>query len=143
MITYESRIVVGTTYLQALGQVVYNYATVEWNIVYLGSLVAPSFLQGEAGKAFADVVRGFEILSEVEKFPGFSDISRRFSEATRRKDELLKSIPITAAGGSQVLDGKEDGQDKRWGEADVWALANDLQQLDLDSNALYYKLKTS
>ncbi len=57
------------------------------------------------------------------------------------REDLIGSIPITANGGAQILDGSLSGKDTKWTEADVWAFAKDLETLDIDANALYYKLK--
>lgn len=68
LIPNSSRIPVDSNYLQAVGQVAYNFATVEWNVVYLGSLISPSFLARESGTDFNVVSREFTLLSALEGF---------------------------------------------------------------------------
>ncbi len=141
MMPYASRIPVDQSYVQAIGQVMYNFATVEWNIVYLGSLIAPSFVSRESGADFDIVVREFGLLSETGKHPEYAYIAVRFAEMAKRRQDLLKSIPFTASGGAQELGGAQ-GPDDQWTEEKVQALAKDLEDLDIEANDLYYKLSS-
>jgi hypothetical protein len=143
MIQYQSRIPVENSYLQAIGQAFYNFATTEWNIVYLGSLISPSFVTRESGASFGVVAREFSLLCDTGRFPDCVDIANRFAAATVRRQDLVRSIPITAAGGAQILDGSEAEKDTQWTEADVLAFAKDLETLDIDANNLYYRSKPS
>jgi hypothetical protein len=143
MIPYQSRIPIKDSYLQAVGQAFYNFATAEWSIVYLGSLISPSFVTRESGADFGVVDREFSLLCETGKIPECVEISKRFSDASAKRQVLVRSIPITAVDGAQILDGSEAGKDTQWTEEAVWAFANELQTLDIDANALYYKLKPS
>ena len=143
MTTYTDRIPVDPAYTQALGEVVYNFATTAWMIVYLGSLVAPSFVLRESGADFDTIATEFSLLTEIGKHPEFADISARFTAATVRRKELEKSIPITASGGTQELDGSEDNKDHQWSVDEVIAFAKEVETLDIDANALYYKLKAA
>lgn len=136
---YTTRIPVADSYLQALGQVIYNFATTQWNVVYLGSLAAPSFVSRGDVDEIGAVARDFNLLSETGRFPEFAAISTRFSEVTKRYMNLLHTTGLTASDGEQLL-GSSDAGNIQWTEADVWTLANDLQTLDIDSNDLFYKL---
>ena len=141
MIPYQSRIPVQDSYLKAVGQAFYNFATAEWSVVYLGSLISPSFVTRESGADFGVVAREFALLCDTGRFPECTDISRRFADATAKRQDIVRSIPITASGGGQILDGSEAGKDTQWTEAEVLALAEELQNLDIAANSLYYKLK--
>lgn len=137
MIPYTSRIPVASSYVQAIGQVVYNLATVEWNMVYLGSLVVPSFVSRAGGAAFEAVASDFSLLSEVGTHPEFRDLSAKFTDAVMRQKDLLRSTPYTADEGVQQLGGAAGP----WPEEKIWAFAKELEDLDIATNALYYKLK--
>ena len=140
MIPYASRIPVEQSYVQAIGQVVYNFATVEWNMVYLGSLISPSFVNRESGADFETVAREFSLLSETGTIPDTAALSERFTKATARRQALLRSIPITANGGFQELNDSKVTENQ-WTEEAIWAFAKELEDLDIAANALYYKLK--
>lgn len=141
MIQYTDRIPVDSAYSTALGEVVYNFATAAWMIVYLGSLADPSFVSRESGMDFNAVARDFSLISEVGKYPEFADISARFTAATVRRQELESAIPMTAYGDAQELDGSENNKDHQWTTDDVVRFAKELEALDIEANALYYKLK--
>ena len=143
MITYTDRIPVDPTYSQALGEVVYNFATTAWMIVYLGSMVAPSFVSRESGADSDTIAAEFALLTDVGKHPEFADISTRFTAANSRRKELERSIPITASGGAQELDGTANNMDHQWTLDEVIGFAKELETLDIDANALYYKLKAA
>ena len=137
---YASRITVADSYLQAIGQVIYNYSATQWNVVYLGSLVVPSFDQICNLDHIGSIARDFRLLSGTEKFQEFTDITARFTSLTTQYLDLLHTTPFTATDAEQLLGSSEAGN-RQWTEQDVWKLAEDLQALDIESNALFYKLK--
>ena len=141
MVQYTDRIPFEQSYAQALGEAVYNFATAGWMIVYLGSLIDTNFLSRAGVLDFEKIAQDFTLLSEVGKYPEFVEIAKRFSLAVARRQDLEQSVPITAYGGVQELDGSEDSKDYQWTEDNVVSFAKDLETLDIDANALYYKLK--
>ena len=137
---YASRITVADSYLQAIGQVIYNYSATQWNVVYLGTLVAPTFDNTCNLDEIGSIAREFKLLSGTDKFPEYVDITTRFTSLTKQYLDLLHTTPFTANDAEQLLGSSEAGN-RQWTEPDVWKLAEDLQTLDLDSNTLFYKLK--
>lgn len=143
MVQYTDRIPVQQSYAQALGETVYNFATTAWMVVYLGSLVDQNFPSRASGMDFDVIAQEFALLSETGKHPEFAGISERFIQAATRRKDLEKSIPITAYGGIQELDGSENSKDYQWSEENVVGFAKELKSLDIDANALYYKLQAA
>jgi hypothetical protein len=141
VIPYSSRIPVDPEYLQALGQVVYNFASVLWNFVYLGSLNDPTFVQTSANIDFVEVAKRFESLVEAGDDELMKGLAARFTAATVIRDSLLRCTPITSTEGTQILYGRTNNNPTQWTELGLWKFAQELESLDIDANALYYKLK--
>ena len=142
MIEFSERIPVDPEYAKSLGFAIYNYATLAWMIVYLGSLVDPDFVEKESTLKFEEIASNFSSLSDTGKHPEFPSIAQRFNDLTARRADLERAIPITAYGGAQELDGTRSGKDSQWTIDTVKQFADDLQALDLEANALYYKAKS-
>ena len=141
MIEFSERIPVDPEYAKSLGFAIYNYATLAWMVVYLGSLVDPDFVNKESTLKFEEIASNFSSLSDSGGHSEFPSIAQRFNDLTARRADLERAIPITAYGGAQELDGTRNGKDDQWTIDNVKQFAADLQALDLEANALYYKLK--
>ena len=141
MIEFSERIPVDPEYAKSLGFAVYNYATLAWMIVYLGSLVDPDFVNQGSTLNFEEIASSFKSLSGTGKYQELPSIAQRFTDLTARRADLERAIPITAYGGAQELDGTRDGKDDQWTIEGVKQFAADLQDLDMEANGLYYKLK--
>ena len=112
------RIPVADEYLRALGRATYNFAYLEWGIVWLTETLERNFLRevsrltaGQIAQRFSAVVRK---LPDAEKDKAaLQQPATVFSDLVEDRNRLMHGNPHTAAGGEQRLlyDGKHGRKD--------------------------------
>jgi len=143
MTRYVSRIPVDDEYADMLGHVLYNFAYAEWVVVYLGSLIDPSFLRRGAGNDSRAIADAFTTIVQGTKSLDLIALADRFHAAEVKRVEFLRATPITGALGAQILYDSGASPIKQWTLEEVTAYAEELEGLAIDGNALYYKTKPS
>ena len=128
-------------YVALIGRALYNFAYAEWEIIYLGSLLLPGFLNREAGNDSHTIAREFSLLSQGGRFPELVDIANRFTIAEEKRMEFLRATPITGPLGAQILKDSGQSQVQQWDLQTVTAFTSELETLATYSDVLYYKLK--
>ena len=129
-------------YVALIGRALYNFAYAEWEVIYLGSLLLPAFLNREAGNDSHTIAREFSLLSQVEHFPELIDIANRFAAAEEKRMALLRATPITGPLGAQILEDSGQFPVQQWDLQTVTSFTLELETLATDADALYYKLKS-
>ena len=140
---YSQRIPVAADYLTAVGAVVYNSASLDWAVVYLGSLLAPDFVASHSNKLFVDVARDFSDLAGKSGKEQFITIAKGYSDLACRRQEFLEATPITGPDAVQELEGAVDSIAKVWTQEAVDDFASLIQNLDIEAVALYYQQKST
>ena len=132
-------------YVEVIGRALYNFAYIEWEVLYLGSLLVPGFVNRDAGNDSRTIAREFSLLAEVgrERFPGLKDIADRFAIAEQSRVELLRATPFTGPLGAQILHSEGTAAPKQWDMEAVSKYLTDLESLATDADVLFYKLKST
>lgn len=114
----SERIPAEDRYLRALGRATYNFAYLEWGVVWLTETLEPGFLKkvrkltaGQISEYFRHVVDRLPE-SDPDK-PALSALSSSFSTLVEDRNRLMHGNPFTAPGGEQRLlyDGKHGRRD--------------------------------
>jgi len=127
------RIPVEAAYLEALGRAVYNFAYLEWCVVWLCETLRPGFLR-KASKLTAGQIKN-EFLGMSADFRSDSDfedlkyLSEIFADLVPDRDRLVHGNPFSAPSGEQRL-----GYRGRHGDAD-WSIDLIYEFADRTANA--------
>ena len=108
MTDQSERIPASDDYLRALGRATYNFAYLEWAVVWLMETMQPSFLQqvakmtaGQIADHFCDAVEKLDnTVSDKEQL---REISGKFKSLVSERNSLMHGNPYTAVGGEQRL----------------------------------------
>ena len=105
-------------YLRELGRATYNFAYLEWAVVWLTETTEPGFLSEATTLTAGHIAKKFT--NAVEKVPAsdqdkieLADLARRFGELVEERNRLIHGNPYTAETGEQRLlySGKHGGKD--------------------------------
>jgi hypothetical protein len=140
---YSFRIQVAKEYVIALGRATYNFAYLEWGIVWIGQAFKPGFIN-EVSKLTARKI-GIEVDEIIAAnsghplFQQLSTLSAKFSELVKRRDSLMHGKPYTAEGGVQQLlyDGRHGRQE--WRVQDILDAARDFEDAAIEAASLLHK----
>ena len=136
---YKSRISVEDTYLEAAGQVLFNYAYVEGVIAYLINTVIPGYINLTRGRTADEIASDLELSSNIKVDEELRAIAARFKALTERRDALLLALPVTGSKGDfQILSTLTDVAEE-WNEQKLWSLAQEADALAADSRDLLTK----
>jgi hypothetical protein len=118
MANEADRIPVEDRYLHALGRATYNFAYLEWGIVWLTETIEVGFLNevrnltaGQIAKRFSQSL-GQLASKDPDKAP-LQELASLFERLVEDRNRLMHGNPFTAAGGEQRLlyDGKHGRKD--------------------------------
>lgn len=108
MSTPRERIPVDKKYIQALGRAAYNFAYLEWGIIWLAETIDAGFINrsrkwtaGHLALKFSNVADNIDE-SESDK-ARIVDLSKEFNHLAKERNKLLHGNPFTGAGGEQRL----------------------------------------
>lgn len=95
-------------YLRALGRATYNFAYLEWGIVWLTETLEPGFLGVAQNKTAGQIAQRFT--NAVERVPTsdrdqpeLAELARNFRELVEERNRLIHGNPFTAVNGEQRL----------------------------------------
>lgn len=95
-------------YLRELGRATYNFAYLEWGIVWLTETLEPGFLSisqtltaGQLAQKFTDAVE--RVPASDGDQPELADLARNFRELVKERNRLIHGNPFTAESGEQRL----------------------------------------
>ena len=137
------RIPVEDEYLRALGRAAYNFAYLEWGIIWLAETIKPGSLRKlpklTAGKIARRFKRAVEAVpeSDPDKTPLLT-LASRFEALAKDRDRLLHGTPHTASGGEQRL--KYGGRHgvKDWTVDKIIDFAGEVATTALDSSKIFH-----
>ena len=104
----SERIPVADDYLRTLGRAIYNFAYLEWGIVWLTETIEPGFLTDASQLTAGQIARRFSesierLASTVQDKDQLRAVSASFRELLPARDGLVHGNPYTAMGGEQRL----------------------------------------
>lgn len=140
------RTLVEPDYLQALGHAIYNFACLEWNIVWLADALKPGYVftiqnhRKTVGRIAADFQR--LVKKSARRNPTVADELNRLSETflrlVKERDRLVHGKPATTSPtGEQCLVYAEDGRSMTWNEAAILDVAQEFEAAATEANALF------
>jgi hypothetical protein len=95
-------------YLRELGRATYNFAYLEWGIVWLTETLQPNFLGAAQALTAGQIALRF--IDAVERVPAsepdqrqLTELARKFSELVEDRNRLIHGNPITSSDGEQRL----------------------------------------
>jgi hypothetical protein len=108
MAKHADRVPVDDRYLRALGRGTYNFAYLEWGIVWLTETIEHNFLvearkltAGQISNRFSHAVNGLS--SEVPDKGALFELASSFVQIVEDRNKLMHGNPFTAAEGEQRL----------------------------------------
>jgi hypothetical protein len=127
------RIPVESAYLEALGRAVYNFAYLEWGVIWLCETLQPGFLR-KAAKLTAGQIKDefIRMSADFRSDSGFEDLkylSEMFAELVHDRNRLVHGNPFSAPSGEQRL-----GYRGKHGDAD-WTIDLIYEFADRTANA--------
>ena len=113
LMTYQSRIIADSNYLQALGQAFYNFTYLEWIVIWtIVKLSHNGFESIPKGQPASYIAKALTQAIKVTKPPLSANLRQnliKFDESYRKaikmRNKLLHAHPYTAPGGAQQLGG--------------------------------------
>ena len=116
---YEPRIPIADSYAAAMGRAGYNFAYLEWGIVWLCETLDRGFINtvddltaGQIARHFDEVVKGLPAgASDKERL---ETLSGSFIDLVKERNGLMHGRPFTGEGGEQRLLYRGKGQYKDW-----------------------------
>ncbi|WP_441289350.1 hypothetical protein ACSRUE_00765 [Sorangium sp. KYC3313] len=147
--TYTPRIGSDPAYIQAVGQAFYNFTYLEWSVIWLVAKLKSGYF-GEiesanppktAGTIRRDLAHEATASKKIDAptRAKLVAISRRFDQATRRRNLLLHAHPFTDQDGNQLLGGLSHGTRQTWTIDDVLGVAEEFEVLAREANAVLHQ----
>jgi hypothetical protein len=146
---YQPRIPVDPDYVSALGRATYNFAYLEWGMVWLAERLQPGYLSTVGNKMAGRIASDFEAIVKSSSISDTSierrlkELSKTFKGLVVRRNQLVHGAPCTAPGGEQRLRYSGKGTGFEWQESDILTAAQDFETAAIEANALSHggKLK--
>lgn len=136
---YQSRIPVKDSYLEAAGQALYNYAYVEGVVAYLTDSALPGYINLTRGRTADAIAMDLGLVADVHADQDLRGIASRFKDLTSKRDALLLALPVTESQANEQILSTLTNVAEKWEEAEVWAFAQEADQLAVDSRELLQK----
>ena len=133
---YKSGISVEESYLEAAGQVLFNYAYVEGVVAYLVDTVIPGYINLTRGRTADEITTDLELSSNIKADEELRAIAARFKLLTERRDALLLALPVTGSQDQAQILSTLTSVAEEWDEQKLWSLAQDADTLAVDSREL-------
>lgn len=140
---YHSRIPADPEYLQALGRAAYNFAYLEWVVIWIIVKLSPdgfgSVPKGEPSSKIATalaraVAQTRPALTASLRKRLVKEVEHPFREAIKRRNKLLHAHPYTAKAGNQQL----GGGGIEWPMAEVDSAARMFEEAAIACNSLFH-----
>ncbi|MHB8433251.1 MAG: hypothetical protein ACYDCA_06580 [Candidatus Tyrphobacter sp.] len=145
---YHFRISVADEYLRAIGRAVYNFASLEWNIICIGRRLKAGFDTEQSASTAGQTARAFlklrdEIpMLDAEFSSKLRELGETFGKLTSVRDDLLHAHPATDSTGQQVLHRwrvKGRTRIRTWSIPDILDAARRFEEASIKANALLHE----
>ena len=148
-IEYPSRMQFKTpandAYVSLVGQAVYAFTYLEWQIVSIGEKIAPGFVEKTSKSTAGKISEKFE--ENLLTFSGTPDLKidldvliQDFKNVTGRRNDLIHAHPATV-NGEQRLHRWTTTKTVSWNPEDVLTLIHEVEKLAGRGNALFYDIR--
>jgi hypothetical protein len=139
----RTRIPVHDDYLIALGRATYNFAYLEWGIVWAWECIDKGSIQKvkllTAGQIAEQFKKQTETLPDSHSFKiRLTVLAFEFQNFVKRRNKLVHANPYTASGGEQRLlyNGSNSTQD--WPITQINEFSDDAAKLSIDAGELIH-----
>jgi hypothetical protein len=145
------RVPADETYTALLGRAVYNFAYLEWGVIYTVETLSPGYLSeyaqaqrpmpsGQVAAAFRETLNArVDLPSDLKE--KLATCAARFTKLVDDRTRLIHAHPYTADGGHQQLSYQGRLPPATWPDAGVEAVARDFDAAACDTNEVFYELK--
>jgi hypothetical protein len=138
----EPGIPVANDYVAAFGRAMYNFAYLEWGIVWLAETIGPGYMQQERGTA-RNIGEKFSALvnqrtQNEQDHSRLKNLAATFLTLVEDRNALAHGIPHTAEGGEQRLGYDRKGVRRDWSIAAMLKIAKDFEDAAIEANALLH-----
>ena len=140
-IEYKSRIPVADDVVAAFGRAMYNFAYLEWNIVWLAEKIQPGYIRGKritwdiGGKFSALVNRHTQ---HHHDHIHLKNLAEEFVTLVKERHALAHGNPHTAEGGKQRLLYDREGVRRDWSIEAMLNSAKDFEDAAIKANSLLH-----
>lgn len=139
----SERIPVGDDYLHALGRAIYNFAYLEWGIVWLTETIEPGFISDTPKLTASEIARRFssaveQLANSVQDKEQIRAVAASFAELIPDRNSMVHGDPYTAMGGEQRLlyDGRHGHKD--WTIVEMRKFASSAAHVSQEANRLLH-----
>jgi hypothetical protein len=145
---YCFKIPAGQSYLSALGRATYNFAYLEWGIVWIVEKLRPGYINKVRGKTAGDIAKEFKKAAVGAAIPDPQLKSRivalasSFEVLVCRRNKLVHGNPMTATGGEQRLLYSGKSATFEWSESDILDAARDFESAAIEANDIFHNSLT-
>lgn len=135
------RIPVADEYILALGRATYNFAYLEWGMIWLAEAIKPGFLPETSTMTAGMIAHHFsKLVSKLTN--GDKDqlvtLADDFTDLVVDRNRLMHGNPYTAEGGEQRLSYNGKHGLKRWTVLDMMDFADKLASASIEANKLLH-----
>ena len=141
------------TYVTLLGRAVYNFAYLEWAVIYTIETLAPGYLSEYAGAAkpmpsgvVANTFRE-RVIGRTDLSPDLKDklaaCAGRFSRLVNDRNRLIHGHPYTAEDGNQQLGYQGRLPSASWSIEEVDSIAHEFDDAACEMNDVFHQLQGS
>lgn len=130
-------------YLTELGRATYNFAYLEWGIVWLTETLEPGFLRRAHKMTAGEIAQGFvkavaRLPATEPDLPELTELAASFPGLVQERNRLIHGNPVTADNGEQRLlySGKHGRKD--WTEELMQQFSDDAAKLGSDAGRLLH-----
>jgi hypothetical protein len=133
----------GEGYLDALGRVVYNFAVLEYSVVWVIELIAPGYMEAyrrgkkTAGEVAKDFRNNVDKLKDGPVKTKLESLSARFAQLAVDRNDLLHANPAATSNGDSHLIKAGATKFIAWGEPHVVATATRFQDAAIEVLAVF------
>lgn len=147
------RIPVDEAYVALLGRAVYNFAYLEWAVIYTVETLLPGYLSKytEAARSMPSgaVANDFRerVIERTDLKPDLKDklatCAGRFSRLVNDRNRLIHAHPYTVESGDQQLNYQGRLPSTSWSVEEVEAVAREFDDAACEMTAVFYELRSS
>lgn len=140
------RIVVDDDYLRALGRATYNFAYLEWGIVWLCEKLLEGKLQEAKTKTAGGIAKDFSNLLSEHNGPTTNDLTElaaSFNALVQDRNRLMHGNPYSDKNGEQQLGYDGNHGQKNWSLPDLLDFADRAASASVEAGRLLPEIKNS
>lgn len=144
---YRTQHPVGPEYLNALGQAMYSFSSLEWMVIWAAEQIEPGFINTDPhtmkasliSRQFREMLKRARHSMPEEVWNPLKDVSDRFWAAIDLRGALLHAHPLTGPGGEQMLGRRTEQKDLlHWDIGKIDAATRFIEEVGSDLNQIFH-----